>query len=264
MFKDFHSIPILIVGAGNVAWHLGKAFKNAGLPIAQVWSRQILHAEELANEISVKATDDVEEVNRFNGVIVFCIPDHAIPDFTSRLENSDSIYIHTSGSLNISVFEKRLIHRGVFYPLQTFRKNKPYREFKDIPVLIESSTSQVDSMLHFWASAIQSKVYEIDSFQRMKIHVAAVFACNFSNHMVSISRQIIEENNHDYEMLRPLLTETLTNILKFDTREIQTGPAIRKDMDTIDKHSESLAEHPEWADLYSLISKSIIKMHFDK
>lgn len=261
MFKDIPSIPILMVGAGNVAWHLGAALKASGLPVTQVWSRQINNAKELAHELSVKATDNIEDIFHFNGIILFCIPDHTIPFFASRIHNTNSIIVHTAGSLNISVFEKHATQLGVFYPLQTFTKAKPDKDFKDVPILIESSTLLVENVLTYWANAIGAKAHKINSPQRMKIHAAAVFACNFTNHMVSVSRHILQENNLDYELLKPLIIETLTNIMNFDSREIQTGPALRRDMETIDKHLNILSTYPDYAKIYSLISDNIQKMY---
>ncbi len=264
MFKDIPSIPILMVGAGNVAWHLGAALKASGLPVTQVWSRQINNANELAHELSSKATDNIEDIFHFNGIILFCIPDHTIPFFASRIHNTNSIIVHTAGSVNISAFEKHATQLGVFYPLQTFTKAKPDKDFKNVPVLIESSTLLVENVLTYWADAIGAKAHHINSPQRMKIHVAAVFACNFTNHLVSISQQILEESKLDFGLLKPLITETLTNIMNFDSREIQTGPALRRDMDTVDKHLNILSTHPNYAKIYSLISDSILKMHYEE
>ena len=264
MFKDIPSIPILMVGSGNVAWHLGAALKASGLPVTQVWSRQIDNAKELAQELSVKATDNIEDIFHFNGIILFCVPDHVLPFFASRIHNTNSIIVHTSGSVNISLFEKHATQLGVFYPLQTFTKAKPDKDFKGVPVLIESSTLLVEQILYYWAKSIDADPHKVNSPHRMKIHVAAVFACNFTNHMVAVAKQILEENDLNYELLRPLLNETLSNILKFDPKEIQTGPAMRQDHDTIEKHYNTLCTYPEYAEIYRLISDSILKMHFEK
>ena len=263
MFTNIPSIPILMVGAGNIAWHLGAALKDSGLPVTQVWSRHMNNAEELAKELSSKATDSIEDIFHFNGIILFCVPDHVIPFFASRIQNTNSIIVHTSGSTNISVFEKHASQLGVFYPLQTFTKAKPEKNFKDVPVLIEASTLLVDEILTFWAKSIDAKLYHLNSPQRLKIHIAAVFSCNFTNHMISIAQEIAKENKLDFELLKPLITETLTNLMHFDPKEIQTGPAMRKDLDTIQKHKNSLSSHPDYAKIYSFVSDSIIKMHFE-
>ena len=264
MFKDIPNIPILMVGSGNVAWHLGTAMKSSGLPVTMVWSRQINNANELAKELKSKATDSIEDIFHFNGIILFCIPDHVIPFFASRIQNTNSIIIHTAGSVNISVFEKHASQLGVFYPLQTFTKAHPEKNFTDVPVLIESTTLLVEEILTFWAKAIGAKLFKLTSPQRIKIHIAAVFACNFTNHMVSIAQDITKENHLDFDLLKPLITETLTNIMNFDPKEIQTGPALRKDFDTIEKHLNSLSMHPDYAKIYNFVSDSIIKMHFEK
>lgn len=264
MFKDIPNIPILMVGAGNVAWHLGVAMKSSGLPVTLVWSRKINNANELAKELSTKATDSIEDIFRFNGIILVCVPDHVIPFFASRIQNTNSIIVHTAGSVNISAFEKHASQLGVFYPLQTFTKAKPDKNFNDVPIIIESTTLLVEDILNFWAKAIGAKTYKLTSPQRLKIHIAAVFACNFTNHMVSIAEEITQDNHLNFDLLKPLIIETLTNIMNFDPKDIQTGPAIRKDFDTIEKHLNSLSKHPDYAKIYSLISDSIVKMHIEK
>jgi predicted short-subunit dehydrogenase-like oxidoreductase (DUF2520 family) len=264
MFTTIPTIPILMVGAGNLAWHLGIAMKSSELHITQVWSRHLNNAEELAKELSCIATDNIEDISNFNGIILFCIPDHVIPFFASKIKNTNSIIVHTSGSTNISVIEKHASQSGVFYPLQTFIKSKPDKKFKDVPVLIESTTPHVDEILVFWTNAIEARLYRLNSQQRMNIHVAAVFSCNFTNHMISIAKDLAQENNLDFNLLKPLITETLTNLLHFNSKEIQTGPAIRKDTDTIQKHLNSLSSHPDYAKIYSFVTDSIIKMHLEE
>jgi predicted short-subunit dehydrogenase-like oxidoreductase (DUF2520 family) len=264
MFKDIPTIPILLVGAGNVAWHLGLAMKTSGLPVTLVWSRKLNNANELAKELESKATDSIEDIFRFNGIILFCIPDHVIPYFASRIHNTNSIIVHTAGSISISAFEQHASQLGVFYPLQTFTKAKPEKNFNEVPVLIESTTLLVEEILTFWAKVLGAKLYKLTSPQRLKIHVAAVFACNFTNHMVSIAEEIAQDNHLNFDLLKPLIVETLTNIMKFDPKDIQTGPALRKDYDTIEKHLNSLSTHPDYAKIYNYISNSIIKMHFEK
>ena len=262
MFKDIPSIPVFLVGAGNVSWHLGVALKMTGVNLTHVWSRNLENAKALSEKLSLKPTDNIEDIFHFEGILLFCVPDHIISFFAKKIRNTNAIIIHTSGSVNINVFEKHATQLGVFYPLQTFNKLKLDKDFKDIPVLVESSTLLVEQILNNWASLIGSKVYKVNSLHRMKIHVAAVFACNYINHMASIAKQILAENNLDYELLKPLIKETLSNILTFDPKEIQTGPSVRKDMDTIEKHINILNSHPDFADAYRSVSDSIIKMHY--
>ena len=259
--EDFSKLPIYLIGAGNVASHLGFAFHKSGISITAVWSRNIENASALAHNIDSGFTDNLNEICNKKAAYIISVPDIAISDIAKTTGKNNSILIHTSGSTNISVLKDYSDNYGVLYPLQTFSKTKKDINFIEIPVLIESSNNSVNKLLLNWSNLIGVKATNADSEQRMKLHIAAVFANNFTNHMFAIAQELSETYNIDFNLLRPLISETFEKIKSFNPKDIQTGPAIRNDEETIKKHLKSLSDNPDLAKIYSFVSESIVKMY---
>lgn len=259
--KDFSKLPIYLIGAGNVATHLGIALSKNRVNIKGVWSRNIENASSLSKILNSEFTNNIKDICIEKAIFLICIPDNAISEIAKKINNKSSVLIHTSGSTNISVLNKYSNNSGVFYPLQTFSKTKKDINLKKIPVFTESSNICVNKLLKSWCNKIGSKAIDSDSEQRLKIHIAAVFANNFANHMMAIAQELTQKNNIDFELLKPLISETFEKLKTSNPKELQTGPAIRNDSDTINKHLKSLSNNPDFAKIYSFVSKSIIKMH---
>ncbi len=259
--EDFSKLPIYLIGAGNVATHLGIAFHRSGIAIKSVWSRNIDNALSLSKNINSDYTDNLNDINNEKAVYIISVPDIAISNISKTLGKNNSILIHTSGSTSIDILQSYSENYGVFYPLQTFSKTTKDIEFKGIPVLIEYSNNLVNELLISWCNLIGVKSTNSDSEQRMKLHIAAVFVNNFTNHMFAIAQELSETYKIDFNLLRPLISETFEKIKSFKPKDIQTGPAIRNDHDTIKKHIESLSNNPDFAKIYSFVSESIIQMH---
>ena len=251
---------IVLLGSGNVATQLGRAFKMAGQSIVQVWSRNIEHAKELADTLASDAISDLDNVNRSADLYIIAVKDDAIKEVASNLKVGDKLIVHTSGSTSLSALEGVSAHIGVFYPLQTFSRSKAV-DFRQVPIAIEAGNAEDLAIIRGIADRLSERVQELSSLQRKALHVAAVFACNFTNHLFSISQELLEGENLDFDLLRPLIAETANKIQLNDPETVQTGPAMRGDEEIIRSHLEMLKGKPDLYELYQKLSQSIVNLH---
>lgn len=250
---------ITLIGAGNVATHLGKALRNKGFIINQVYSKTIENAAVLATEVGANFCDKINEITNKSDIYLVCIKDDAIASFLEQLNIKGKLIVHTSGSIGLDVFTTNGFEKyGIFYPLQTFSKNKALN-LLEVPFCIEGNDTETENELTKLAKTISNNVYKIDTEQRKKIHLAAVFACNFSNYMYTIANDILTKNNIDFELLKPLICETANKIKNNSPKAMQTGPAKRNDEEVIKNHLKMLSEHSEYQKIYQLISDNIKK-----
>jgi predicted short-subunit dehydrogenase-like oxidoreductase (DUF2520 family) len=250
---------IVLLGSGNVATQLGRAFKLAGQDIVQVWSRDIEHARELADNLAATAISDFDYLDRKADLYIISVKDEAINELARELKVSNKLIVHTSGSTGIDVLEGSSSKYGVLYPLQTFSKTKVV-DFRQIPFAIEGNTPEVTSTIHAIADRLSERVIELSSEQRKSLHIAAVFACNFSNHLYALGQELMKEQNLDFDLLRPLIAETAAKVQSNDPLKMQTGPASRGDQETIDAHLDLLKNNPEIQDIYKKLSQSIVNL----
>ena len=251
---------IVLLGSGNVATHLGRAFKMAGQTIVQVWSRDIEHAKELADTLASEAISDMDDINRSADLYIIAVKDDVISEVSSKLKIGDKLIVHTSGSTSLQALDGVSSHTGVFYPLQTFSKNKAV-DFRQVPIAIEAGNPEDLAAIRAIADRLSERVTELSSTQRKALHIAAVFACNFTNHLVAISQQLLEAENLDFDLLRPLIAETADKVQLYDPETVQTGPALREDTQIINSHLEMLQGRPELQELYKKLSQSIVNFH---
>ncbi|MCH7515454.1 MAG: DUF2520 domain-containing protein [Bacteroidetes bacterium] len=253
-------LHVAIIGAGNLAWHLAPALDNCGYAVKEVYSRDRKKANALVKRLyqAVPAGDlDFSDSNC--RLFIVCIPDDAIEEVVKEivLPDEHAILIHTSGSIPIQALEYAATqHVGVFYPLQTFSKSRK-ANFSEIPVLIEASDLSTEEILIRIAKSISKNVKRVSSTNRKAIHVAAVFACNFTNHMFTLSKAILDDEGLDFELLKPLITETINKSLEIGPGNAQTGPARREDFQTMDAHFDYL-EEPAVQEIYRIISQNIL------
>jgi len=247
---------IILVGSGNVATHLGIALQNCNYKIVQVYSRSIKNAKKLAQKLNTNFTNDLTELKSADLVIV-SVNDDAISSVLSQIKNTP--LVHTSGSVGLNVFKEKFTNYGVCYPLQTFNKEVDIN-ISEIPFCIEGNSLKFEKQLIVIAKALSNNVVKMNSQQRKKLHIAAVFACNFSNHMYSVANDLLEKNNIDFKILLPLIKKTIANIEKKKPKEVQTGPAKRKDTTIIQEHIAIIKEE-EIKELYQKITDNIIKFH---
>ena len=257
--------PIIIsfVGSGNLAWHLAPALDNAGFIVKEVYSRNPRHAEALTERLyqaEVKTSLDFSASD--SSVFIIATSDDAIKEIATEIILPDEAYlIHTSGSQSLSVLQFAAIDNiGSFYPLQTFSKNKRV-DFKTVPIFIESNDEPTETMMLTIAKAISNNVRKISSEERKALHVAAVFASNFVDHMLTLSKEILEKNNLSFELLKPLIHETIAKCLAIGPENALTGPAKRGDLQILDSHLEFLQSDESAAEIYKLISQDIINRY---
>lgn len=252
---------ISFIGSGNLAWHLAPALDNAGLIVKEVYSPNPRHAEELTERLyqaEVKASLDFSTSD--STIFIVAVRDEAIATVAQEIVLPDeAVLIHTSGSQPLSELQYAAAqHMAVLYPLQTFSKAKKKIDFKTTPIFVESNTEEAERVVMELAQAISQQVAKITSEERKALHVAAVFASNFTNHMLTISKDILQQNSIDFAFLKPLILETITKSLALGPDQAQTGPASRGDLEILDKHLEFLKEDESVAEIYKIISQHIV------
>lgn len=253
---------ISLIGSGNVATHISLALKSAGHEILSVYSRNLENAKELAVKVGATPTNRLGEIANKSEILIISIKDDAIENLVLELELENILVAHTAGSVPMNVLG-RFQNHGVFYPLQTFTKDKN-TDFNEVPMLLEANNEPNLSILKKLAESISRKVEQVDSVQRKKVHVAAVFASNFVNYMFSISNAILSKESLSFELFEPLLKETLNKAFQLGPEKAQTGPALRNDTEVIKSHLDLLADDPNKQNLYSLLSSSIFEYYKKK
>lgn len=251
---------ISFIGSGNLAWHLAPALENAGYSVKEVYSKNPKHAAALVGRLyQAHVNISLDFSASPSKIFIIAASDDSILQIARDIVlPEDAIVVHTSGSQPLSLLDDSAVsNTGVFYPLQTFSKAKKV-SFQDIPIFVESETSDTEKVLVKMAKAISKKVTRINSNERKALHIAAIFASNFSNHMLTIARSIAVENSLDFNLLKPLIAETLNKSLEIGPEKSQTGPAVRGDFEILERHMEFLKENPELAEIYKIVSQHII------
>lgn len=247
---------VVIIGSGNVAQHLIKAFTNIkNVDLVQAYARHPKKLEHLLP--TVKITSDFQAIAEAD-VYIISVSDDAIADVSAQLPFKDRLVVHTSGSTAITALESKN-RRGVFYPLQTFSAAKDVN-FKEIPLCLETEHEADMPVLETLADILSNKVYRISSAQRQALHVAAVFSCNFVNHLYGLGARVCEENNIPFDILKPLILETADKIKTLSPTQAQTGPAVRNDKKTLQRHLDFLQDE-KLKDIYTILTQSIQQTH---
>ena len=249
-------ITVVLLGAGNVAFHLFKALKNAkNIEVIQWYNRSTQNIYQFQNE-----TDICDNINNLKDadLYIIAVSDDAIAKISKELPFENKLVVHTSGSVNVYDMDKKN-RRGVFYPLQTFSKDVEI-DFKDVPICIEVLNKSDAPFLKSIAQSINSPFYKINTEQRQTLHLAAVFVNNFSNQLYRIAHEISDIKSIDFNILKPLISETANKVQHVSPYLAQTGPAIRNDKKTINRHLKAL-EKDIHKDIYKLLTKSIKETH---
>ena len=242
---------IILIGSGNVATHLGINLKTNNFNIVQVISSTLKNAETLATKLDSDFSNNISDLKKADLIIV-AVSDNEIENVANQIINTP--IVHTSGSVGLEVF-KNNNHAGVFYPLQTFNKEIDIT-FSKIPLCIEANNAEFEKELFKIGKSLSKSVVKMNSEQRKQLHIAAVFACNFTNHMFSIADDILQKSNIDFNLLHPLIRQTIKKIEKHSPKNVQTGPAKRNDKKIIESHLQSLEKNQQ--ELYKIITNSII------
>jgi predicted short-subunit dehydrogenase-like oxidoreductase (DUF2520 family) len=250
-------MDIVIIGTGNTATVLGRKLKLAGHNIVQVYGRDTKAASELAYELDTESTNYWNVVNRDADIYLLAVSDIAIEEVMKELRLADKTIVHTAASVSKNILKTVSEHYGVFYPLQSLKKELGHSP--DIPIIIDANDQETMQELEKLALSISSQVIEANDEVRMKLHLAAVFCNNFVNHLYALTEDYCKKENLDFNLLLPLIKETAARLVDMPASESQTGPAVRNDLSTIKKHKELLSGHPELKKIYELFTESISK-----
>ncbi|MFD1096059.1 Rossmann-like and DUF2520 domain-containing protein [Salegentibacter chungangensis] len=251
-------INVILLGAGNVATHLFRAFRECkNVNLIQVYNHKAGKLKDFQREVAT--TTDLSKLKTAD-FYVLALKDDAINEVAEGLHIESGVVLHTSGGKDMKLLSRFQEH-GVFYPLQTFSKNRNLN-FREIPICLEASSPKVLGRVRKLAVNISDNIYEIDSESRRRMHVAAVFANNFTNHLYELSSEICEENGIEFDILKPLIRETASKIESLSPKEAQTGPAIRNDQHTIQTHLDLLNEDQQ--KIYKTLTSSIQKTYGKK
>lgn len=251
---------VVLIGAGNVAWHIGHSLVKNNIKIKQVISKSEASCSQLAEDLSCDYKTDLKKIDPSTDLYIISVSDKSVLEVVNSLNTDNQFVVHTSGSINMDVFEGKVINHGVLYPFQTFTKNVPVI-FNKVPLCVEANSPENLEKLIDFAHNLSDIVKVINSDERSILHLSAVFACNFTNHMFYLAQKIVQDKGLDFEILKPLIKETVSKIDNLSPQDAQTGPAVRNDYNVIEKHLKMLEDIPEIRDIYSIISKSISTWH---
>lgn len=247
---------VSFIGAGNLATQLSKALFRAGVSINQVYSRTMESAHDLAKPLNAQAITDLQQVNEQADLYIFAVKDDALLQVLANFPYRNKPMVHTAGSVSMQVLADFSSSHGVFYPLQTFSKNKAV-DFRSIPICIESSSDAFTTSLTQLALKLSGDVRYVNSTQRQALHLAAVFVCNFVNYMYAVGYDLMQQHDLDFDLLKPLIQETAQKVMKHNPREVQTGPAVRSDEKVMNKQLDFLKNNEQLQELYKFVSKQI-------
>ena len=250
-------MKIVIIGSGNVASVLGRLVKRAGHEILQVLGRNAEHASLLAKELETTFSINKAEINMDADLYLAAVTDAALNEVEHYCQLGERLVVHTAGAVPIDVLKNASSNYGVLYPLQSLRKESKDVQ-TDIPLLIDGNTPAAIDAIEKFALTISSTVVVVSDDQRLKLHVAAVFVNNFTNHLYMLAADYCNKEGLDFKMLLPLIVETASRLRDHLPGDMQTGPAIRKDITTLDKHLRELSAYPKLKNIYLKMSDSIM------
>jgi predicted short-subunit dehydrogenase-like oxidoreductase (DUF2520 family) len=254
---------ISFAGAGKVASALCKELYKAGYKIDLVVSESEKSSRHLAELCNASWSTNLVFPDSTD-LIIISVPDQKIRSVLDTLiSRPDTLIVHTGGSTGIDIFPAHFQRKGVFYPLQTFTREREV-SLKNVPFLLETDDSKISDTLKSMAESIGGVVHYVDSEYRRMIHAAAVFLCNFTNYMLTRGEEVALKSGYSLELFRPLITETIAKALELGPGNSQTGPAVRNDINTIEKHLDLLSFSPELQSLYKELTRSITDYYYRK
>lgn len=249
---------IVLIGAGRLATQLGLAFADKGMLISQIYNRNSERGKALAKKINATYISALSEIHTDADLYILCISDNAISEVAAGIRLPGKCVVHTSGSVSMDVLCSVSSRRGVFYPLQTF-SHFYQADFQDIPVCVEANHKKDEKVLLEIGKMISNRVYPIHEEERRVLHLAAVFANNFTNFMYTLAGALLQERKIPIELLRPLIRQTALNAEYENPFLHQSGPAVRDDHKVIQQHLDMLDDYPAYREIYKLISQNIIQ-----
>jgi predicted short-subunit dehydrogenase-like oxidoreductase (DUF2520 family) len=250
-------MKIVIIGSGNLATQLSLALKDAGHEIVQIFSRTQAHAQILAEQIGCPYTTIIEAILRDADVYILSVKDDALSVLAAAVcgSHQQGLFLHTAGSMPMELFKGYAAQYGVLYPMQTFSKTRRVN-FREIPCFIEGSSAQALATIRSLSESISSHVVECDSEKRKKLHLAAVLACNLTNHCYRLAERVLEAEQIDFRLFLPLIEETARKVTIMSPREAQTGPMVRYDQNVMEMQMSMLPD-ARTREIYRLMAESI-------
>ena len=251
-------MKVTLIGAGNLATQLGKSLKKDGVIISQVYSRTEDSARTLGELLEAEWLTDIKALRDEADIYIFSVKDSVLCELISEVckGRGDKLFLHTAGSMPMSCFEGKALHYGVFYPMQTFSKSKDV-DFERIPVFIEGNSIETEDVIRSLANKLTQRVIRLSSADRKYLHLAAVWACNFTNYCYTVASDILSEHGIPFDVMLPLINETTEKIQKISPKEAQTGPAVREDRNVMSKQLELMNGKENLQELYQMLSKGI-------
>jgi predicted short-subunit dehydrogenase-like oxidoreductase (DUF2520 family) len=251
---------VVIIGSGNVSFHLVRSITGAGHKIVQIYNRTLSKAQLEASALKTEATDDLENIIKDADIYIICVKDDAISLLADKIDLNDKLIVHTSGTTSMHLLKSASVNYGIFYPLQSFSKNLNI-DFRRIPILIESNNAFLLQELTTFANSISDIVVPMSEEDRVHIHIAGVLVNNFTNHLFNMADQYLKDHKIDFSLLKPLISQTVEKLNYGTPAEMQTGPAMRNDLKTINAHLEMLRNQTSLHDIYDMLSKDILSQY---
>lgn len=247
---------IVLIGSGNVATVLGRLVTKNNHRVIQVTSRNVVNAKILADELNASFTDYNGELDKSADLYIIAVSDMAIYECVHHYNIHDKLVVHTAGSVAKDVLKNTSYNYGVLYPLQSLRKEMQI--IPDIPFLVDGNNEGVIKAIQAFASTLSPDVQVVNDEDRLKLHAAAVIVSNFTNHLYAIAEDFCNSEHVNFNLLKPLIMETASRIRNQSPAAVQTGPAVRKDILTMDKHLRLLINHPKLRTTYLRLTDSIM------
>jgi predicted short-subunit dehydrogenase-like oxidoreductase (DUF2520 family) len=247
-------IKVSIAGSGRLAKHLMKAIKGSNLELVQIWARDKQAAEKLSTQFQVPVAATLQAASDQTDLLILAVSDSAVEELANTLQ-TNAIVVHCSGILSSNILQMHPNY-GVLWPIQSFSENRDL-DFKTIPIVVDANNEENKRILEITADTIGKRTVFADESQRQKLHVAAVFVNNFSNHLYVLMEDFLKKNNLSFNHLKPLMLETVLKLDTLSANQAQTGPAKRGDELSLNIHREILASEQHLLEIYNLISKSI-------
>ena len=252
-------MKVVLVGSGNAASGLSVLIQKAGHEIVQVVSRNIEHARALALRYNAAAASLTEPQFAPADIYIVALADAALNSIEKITGFKNKLIVHTAGSVSIDILRNNSSTYGVLYPLQSLTKLQEH--VPEIPFLIEGNTKETLHRIMEFARTLSENVTPANDTERLHYHIAAVFVGNFTNHLYSIAENYCDKEKINFKNLLPLINEVTSRINTNSPKDVQTGPAIREDIFTLNRHLQALSTHTDLKYLYLKLSESILKLH---
>lgn len=249
---------VAIIGGGNVAQHLIRQVTGAGHKLVQIYNRTLSAIDQSSDGSEALKTDNILQLTLDADIYIVCVKDAAIELLAKDISLNDKLIVHTSGTTSMHKLKGCSSQYGIFYPLQSFSKNLEVN-FKEIPIIIEASNDEATTKLYSFAKSISDKVIYLNEVQRIPIHIGGVLVNNFVNHLFCLTEAYLKSQQLEFELLKPLIHQTIEKLKFGNPVEMQTGPAVRGDNATIESHLNFLQSNKELYDIYKLMTESILR-----